>query len=375
MSLESATGTTGTSDGTGTTDGTAADAAVPTQGSGTGSTTMRASILEEAGSVVLRDIARPIPDRDQVVVQVAAVGVCGSDVHYFHEGRIGDFVVEQPLILGHEASGVIVEVGEDVPASRIGERVSIEPQRACRVCTQCKHGRYNLCVNMEFYATPPIDGAFAEFVAIQSDFAFAIPNSMSLEAAALCEPLSVGIWSNQKAGVGPGSRVLIAGAGPIGIVVAQVAAAFGATEIIVSDVVAERREQAMRFGATRTIDPIAEDIATLGLDVDAFIDASGAAPAVRAGIMAVAPAGRVVLVGMGADEVALPVSRIQGRELIVTGVFRYANTWPLAIELASSGRVDLDSLVTGRFGLEDVEAALNAATAPETLKAVVTPGV
>ncbi|RWZ58530.1 NAD(P)-dependent alcohol dehydrogenase [Labedella populi] len=334
---------------------------------------MRASVLLEAGSVVMRDLDRPVPDRDQVIVQVAAVGVCGSDVHYFHEGRIGDFVVDEPLILGHEAAGIIVDVGEDVPSSRIGERVSIEPQRACRVCSQCKHGRYNLCVNMEFYATPPIDGAFAEFVAIQSDFAFRIPDSMSLEAAALCEPLSVGIWSNQKAGVGPGSRVLIAGAGPIGIVVAQVAAAFGATEIIVSDVVAERREQAERFGATRTIDPRAEDIATLELDVDAFIDASGAAPAVRAGIMAVAPAGRVVLVGMGADEVALPVSRIQGRELVVTGVFRYANTWPLAIKLASTGRVDLDSLVTGRFGLADVEAALDAATAPETLKAIVDP--
>lgn len=335
--------------------------------------TMRASVLEKAGSVVLRDLARPVADRDQVVVRIAAVGVCGSDVHYFHEGRIGDFVVEEPLILGHEASGIIVEVGADVPASRIGERVSIEPQRACRVCTQCKHGRYNLCVAMEFYATPPIDGAFAEYAAIQADFAFPIPDSMSLEAAALCEPLSVGIWSNQKAGTVPGSRILVAGAGPIGIVVAQVAAAFGATEIIVSDVVAERREQALRFGATRVIDPLAEDVAALGLEVDAFIDASGAAPAVRAGIMAVAPAGRVVLVGMGGDDVSLPVSRIQGRELLVTGVFRYANTWPLAIELASSGRVDLDALVTGRFGLSEVEAALEAATTPGSLKAIVTP--
>ena len=337
------------------------------------SSKMRASVLDRATVVSVRDVDVPELDADQVLIRIAAVGVCGSDVHYFHEGRIGDFVVEQPMILGHEASGTITAVGANVPADRIGERVSIEPQRACRVCDQCKHGRYNLCVNMEFYATPPIDGAFAEYAVIQSDYAHPIPDSMTFEAAALCEPLSVGIWSCQKAGVGPGSRVLIAGAGPIGIVVAQVAAAFGASEVIVSDVVEERLQQALRFGATRVLDPRVDDIATLGLEVDAFIDASGAAPAVRAGIMAVRPAGKIVLVGMGADDVSLPVSRIQGRELVLTGVFRYANTWPLAIELASSGKVDLDSLVTGRFNLDQVEDALNAAGAPSTLKAIVTP--
>lgn len=338
-------------------------------------TQMSASVLHAAGDVREDVVPTPTLDKDQVLVRIAAVGVCGSDVHYFHEGRIGSFVVESPMILGHESAGTIVAVGDDVPESRVGERVSIEPQRACRVCDQCKHGRYNLCPFIEFYATPPIDGAFGEFAAIQADYAYPIPDDMSFDAAALCEPLSVGIWSNQKAGTGAGSRILIAGAGPIGIIVAQVARAFGAAEIIVSDPVAERREVAMRFGATRVLDPVAEDIAGLGLEVDAFIDASGAQPAIRAGIHAVAPAGRVVLVGMGADDVSLPVSRIQNRELVVTGVFRYANTWPLAIELASSGRVDLDALVTGRFGLADVERALRAAGEPSTMKVIVDPGL
>lgn len=338
------------------------------------SSTMNASVLVEKHVIESRQVPLPELQPDQVLVRIAAVGVCGSDVHYYHEGRIGDFVVESPLILGHEASGTITQVGSNVSTARIGERVSIEPQRACRVCEQCKHGRYNLCPFIEFYATPPIDGAFAEFQVIQADYAFPIPDSMSFEAAALCEPLSVGIWSNQKAATGPGSRILIAGAGPIGIIVAQVARAFGASEIVMTDLAAERREVALRFGATRVINPAAEDVASLGLDVDAFIDASGAAPAVRAGIMAVKPAGRVVLVGMGGDDVPLPVSRIQNREIVLTGVFRYANTWPLAIELASSGRVDLDSLVTGRFGLDDVEQALEAARNPSTLKALVLPG-
>jgi L-iditol 2-dehydrogenase len=334
--------------------------------------TMQASVLERQGVVTERAVPRPELDPDQVLVQVAAVGICGSDVHYFHDGRIGDFVVEEPMILGHEAAGVIVEVGSAVSPSRIGERVSIEPQRACRVCDQCKLGRYNLCRTIEFYATPPIDGAFAEFAAIQADFAHPIPDSMSLEAAALCEPLSVGIWANQKAGTAPGSRVLIAGAGPIGIIAAQVARAFGATDVIVSDPVAPRRDGALRFGATAVLDPMAgEQPAT---EVDVFIDASGAAPAVRQGILALAPGGRAVLVGMGPDEFPLPVGRIQLRELVVTGVFRYANTWPLAISLAARGAVDLDSLVTARYGLAEVETALQRATDASMMKVLVVPG-
>jgi L-iditol 2-dehydrogenase len=335
---------------------------------------MQASVLHGVGDVRLDDVHVPTPDPDQVLVQIEAVGVCGSDVHYFHQGRIGGFVVEQPMILGHESAGTIVAVGSAVSPDRVGERVSIEPQRACRHCDQCKHGRYNLCTSMEFYATPPIDGAFAEFAVIQADYAHPIPDEMSIEAAALCEPLSVGIWANQKAGTAPSSSVLIAGAGPIGIIAAQVARAFGATRIVVSDPVAERRTVALRFGATEVVDPVATDIAAAGLDVDAFIDASGAEPAVRAGIHAVAPAGRVVLVGMGADELRLPVSRIQNRELQLTGVFRYANTWPTAIRLIESGLVDVDALVTSRHGLDDVVAALEAATRPETLKALVVPG-
>lgn len=334
-------------------------------------TSMHASLLVSPGVVEQR--SRPIPDlrRDDVLVRIAAVGVCGSDVHYYHEGRIADFVLEEPMVLGHEASGVIADVGSAVPRSRIGERVSIEPQRACRACEQCRRGSYNLCPSMEFYATPPIDGAFAEYAAISSDFAYAIPDNMSLEAAALCEPLSVGIWANEKAGTRAGSRVLIAGAGPIGIIAMQVATAFGASEVIVSDIAQTRREAAQCFGATRALDPAAEDVA--GLDVDIFIDASGAEPAVRAGILAVKPGGRVVLVGMGADDVSLPVSRIQGREIEVTGVFRYANTWPLAIDLAASGRVDLDALVTSRHSLDEVERALHASTEPTALKVLVTP--
>jgi L-iditol 2-dehydrogenase len=335
-------------------------------------TLMEAAVLTAPHSISIRPVTVPVLEPDQVLVRVAAVGVCGSDVHYYEHGRIGPYVVENPLVLGHELSGRIEEVGSAVDPARVGHRVAVEPQRACRVCAQCKAGRYNLCPEMEFFATPPIDGAFSEFVAIQSDFAHDIPDDVSDEAAALLEPLSVGIWACQRAEVTPGSRVLVAGAGPIGVILAQTARAFGASEIFVTDIDAGRREFALAHGATRVIDPAVEPVD--GLEVDAFIDATGVARAVRSGILAVRPAGRVILVGLGNDDVELPVSFLQNREIWLSGVFRYANTWPLAIELVRSGRVDLDSLVTARFGLVDAERALTIGREPGQLKAIVYPG-
>ena len=208
---------------------------------------MRASVLTGVKTLSVEQVPTPPMASDEVLVEVAAVGVCGSDTHYYRHGRIGDFVVMAPLILGHELSGRIVAVGEEVPESRIGERVAIEPQKNCRRCRECRAGRYNLCPNMEFYATPPIDGAFAQYCVIRTEFAHRVPDSISNEAAALLEPLSVAITTMRKAGVTPGSSMLIAGAGPIGIICAQTARAFGAAEIIVTDLVPERRERALQL--------------------------------------------------------------------------------------------------------------------------------
>jgi L-iditol 2-dehydrogenase len=335
--------------------------------------TMRTSVLTGQKALTIED--RPLPEvrSDEVLVRVAAVGVCGSDVHYFRHGRIGDFVVDSPLVLGHELSGTIVAVGDSVPSDRVGERVAVEPQKPCHRCRECRSGRYNLCPNMEFYATPPIDGAFTGYVAIQAEFAHPIPDSMSDEAAALLEPLSVAIAAMRKAHIVPGSSVLIAGAGPIGIICAQTARAFGAGEVIVSDLVPERRERALRYGATRVIDPVETDVATAGLDVNAFIDASGSPRAVSSGIKAVRPAGYAVLVGLGNPEMTLPIEQIQNLEIWVTGIFRYTDTWPTGIQLVSTGQVDLDSLVTGRFDLDHVEEALQSDLDPNSLKSIVYP--
>lgn len=333
---------------------------------------MKASFLLKQGELAVKEIDVPTLDADEVLIKVAAVGVCGSDVHYYQHGKIGPYVVEKPMILGHELSGVITAVGSAVDQGRVGKRVAVEPQRPCRNCEQCKAGRYNLCPNIEFYATPPIDGAFAEFVKIQSEFAFDIPDNVSFEAAALIEPLSVCVWAAQKAEIKAGSRVLIAGAGPIGVIMAQVASAFGASEVIITDIAEDRRNFALNYGATKALDPRVDQIE--GLGVNAFVDASGVAQAVYQGIKAVGPAGRVLLVGLGQEDMNLPVSHIQNNEIWVTGVFRYANTWPTGIELVASGKVNLDVLVTHTFGLNEVEEALNAGKLPGSMKAIVQPG-
>jgi L-iditol 2-dehydrogenase len=324
---------------------------------------MRASVMTGVRTLQIEDREVPTPGPHEVLVEVAAVGVCGSDVHYYRHGRIGDFVVEQPMILGHELSGRISAVGEQVDPTRVGQRVAVEPQHPCRRCKQCTAGRYNLCPHMEFYATPPID----------AEFAHSVPDSMSDEAAALLEPLSVAVTTMRKAHVQPGSSILIAGAGPIGVICAQAARAFGAARIVVSDPLQSRRESVLRFGATEVIDPLVDDVAALDPQVDAFVDASGAAPAVVSGIKAVGPAGHVVLVGMGSGDFALPIGYIQNMEINVTGVFRYTDTWPAAIHLVTSGAVDLDAMVTGRYDLEHVGEALDSDTDPASLKSIVVP--
>jgi len=331
---------------------------------------MRAAVLLEPGRIELQERPVPRPDPGDVLIRVSAVGVCGSDTHYYRHGRIGEFVVEAPLVLGHEAAGTIVDVGEGVDRSRIGQRVSIEPQRPDPDSAETRRGHYNLCPHMRFYGTPPVDGALCDYVTIGAQFAHPVPDSMSDDAAALCEPLSVGIAATRKAGIGEGSRVLIAGAGPIGIVLAQVARAYRATDIVVTDPVEARRTQARSFGATEVLDPTAGPLPDLG--VDAFIDASGAPSAITDGIRAVRPAGNVVLVGLGAETMELPVQVIQNRELVLTGVFRYADTWPTAIELVESGRVDLDAMVTARFPLERTAEALDSDRTPGSVKSVVT---
>ncbi|MDM4763802.1 NAD(P)-dependent alcohol dehydrogenase [Galbitalea sp. SE-J8] len=327
------------------------------------------AVLYAPHDLRIEDRPVPVPAAHEVLVRVRAVGICGSDVHYYEHGRIGRYVVEQPMVVGHESAGTIVAVGSDVDPARIGELVALEPGVPCRTCEQCLAGRYNLCPFVVFFATPPVDGSIASLVTIDAAFAHPAPAGLTFEQAAMAEPVSVGVWAARKASITVGDRVLVTGAGPIGLYAAQVARAFGARLVTVTDV------SEFRLGVARE----------LGFDTrpagepsdgayDVLLECSGAAPALAGGIASLAPAGRAVLIGMGADTVSIEVPVVQGRELTISGIFRYANTYPTALELIASGAVDATAIITHRFGIEHTEDALTIARRdPESLKAVVLP--
>ena len=341
-----------------------------------GSVQSKTAVLDSIRQMHWEDRTVPEPGPLEVRVRVKKVGVCGSDVHYYTHGRIGGFIVESPLVLGHEVSGVVDAVGEGVTGLQVGMRVALEPGYPCRRCSYCKAGHYNLCPGMTFMATPPVDGAFAEFVAWPADFVFKIPDNMSLDSAALLEPLAVGVWAVQRAGIGMGASVAVFGAGPIGCTTLQAAKAAGATTIIAVDLEEFRLDLARQLGATHTIngrDPdVLEQIRVItspltGLvgssaGVDAAFETAGSVPTCRMTIEATRSGGVAVLVGLPSEAlVSLDIVAAASREVDIRGQFRYANCYPAALELVAHGRVDLDAMVTHRFRLDQAQQALEFA--------------
>ncbi|MFP4028682.1 MAG: NAD(P)-dependent alcohol dehydrogenase [Candidatus Brocadiia bacterium] len=321
--------------------------------------TMTAVYLDEPTQMSVREVPRPHPKADEVLVKIDAVGVCGSDVHYYVEGRIGDFVVEEPLILGHESAGTIVECGEGVKNLKEGQRVALEPGIPCRHCKYCLSGRYNLCPDVQFMATPPVDGAFCEYVTSPEDFAFPLPEGVSCEEGSTVEPMAVACHSSRLCGLKPGEKVAVSGAGPVGLFHVAVASAIGAEEILVSDPVELRRNTALQMGAIEAIDPRQES----ALDeykewADVVFECSGAASAIEQSILLGDRGSRVVWVGMGDDRVEIPITAGQVKEQKFYTVFRYANCYPMAISLIAQGKVDPRPLITDRFEFPNVQEAL-----------------
>ena len=330
------------------------------------SATMKAAVLHGIEDLRVQDVPKPqLLAPDYCLIKIGACGICGSDVHFFRHGRIGEFVVESPMSLGHESAGTIVEVGNAVQGLKPGDRVAIEPGWTCRKCEFCKTGRYNLCKDVTFLACPPFDGAFAEYLAWPADFLFKLPDSVSLEEGAMVEPFSVGLHAARRAGVRGGDWVLVTGSGPIGLCALQAAKANGASRIIVCDMVESRLETARKLGAAETVNlsdtSIRDAIAdlTAGRGVDIVLECSGAIPAVHDAVEVVKRGGTVQLVGNFTVELPqIPIQRMVERELSVSGLFRYANCYPSSIDMIAGGIIDLKALITHRFPLAEAPTAI-----------------
>jgi L-iditol 2-dehydrogenase len=340
-------------------------------------TRMRAAVLSEPGRIDVEERERPEPAPDEALVAVERVGICGSDLHYYEHGRIGEYVVDAPLVLGHESAGVVEAVGSAVDDLEPGDRVAMEPGVPCRRCRHCRSGHYNRCPDVAFMATPPDDGAFREYVAWPADLCHRLPDGVSATAGALCEPVSVGVHATRRGGVGPGDAVFVSGAGPIGLLAHDAARAAGATRTLVSDVVTGKLARARDRRATATVDAsegdpadAARELATGGVDV--AIEASGTHAGIHACLAAVRRGGAVVLVGLPADgEVPVDVHELVDGELDLRGSFRFANTYPAALDLVAHGAVDPVGLVDFTAPLAGTGAALERALNPEVVKGVV----
>ncbi|MBI2000734.1 MAG: NAD(P)-dependent alcohol dehydrogenase [candidate division NC10 bacterium] len=328
--------------------------------------TMKAAVLQRPGEIRVEQMRIPEPGPGEVLVRVRAVGVCGSDVHYYKEGRIGRYVVEKPLILGHESAGEVVALGSGVSHISVGGRVAVEPGVPCRRCGYCKGGRYNLCADVTFMATPPVDGAFAEYIAWPADFVYPLAENLGYAEGALMEPLAVGMHAVRRARLVPGWTVLILGGGPIGQMALLAARAAGAGRIILTDLEDRRLDVASRLGADVTINPgraSVSDAVSAATDEegpDLVIEAAGTAATVRQSIELVRRGGTVVWIGLPSQD-PCEVSALQAidKEVDILGIFRYANVYPDAIRLAASGKINLAPLVTHRFPLEEARQALD----------------
>ena len=321
---------------------------------------MKAKYLEEPKEIVEKEIEKPEIGPQDVFVEMKSVGVCGSDIEYYETGQIGEFVVEEPLILGHESAGKIVKTGEAVENLQKGDRVTLEPGVPCRKCKHCKEGKYNLCPDVTFMATPPDDGAFVEYFAHPADFTFKLPESLTYEEGALMEPLSVGVQATRRAEVDTGDKVAVLGAGPIGLVTMQSAFAAGATHVTITDVVDFRLQKALEIGATEAINVREDSIENQKGSFDKIIQTAGTSATYTQAMELVDRGGRVVQVGHpSANELSIDPNLLITRAFDMVGSFRYANTYQDAIELVESGKVDLQPMISKHFPFERVEEALN----------------
>jgi L-iditol 2-dehydrogenase len=340
----------------------------------------KAVFMQGTNNMVFKDVPVPEVSEKDVLVKVDVVGICGSDVHYYQHGRIGDFVVEGDFILGHECAGEVIAVGSEVKNLVIGDRVALEPGKTCGKCEFCKEGKYNLCPDVVFFATPPYHGVFTNYVAHPEDMCFKLPENVSNVEGALVEPLAVGLHASDQGGVKLGDTVVIFGTGCIGLVTLLSCKARGASKIIVVDVLDKRLETAKRLGATNVINARDTDVIkkieelTDGKGANVVIDTAGAEITVKQTADVVKRGGTIVLVGMTPkDEVEFNFMKLMGKEGQVKTIFRYRNLYPVAINAIASGAINVKNIVSHEFDFEQTKEAFDFVVnnASDVVKAVI----
>ncbi|OWY34925.1 NAD(P)-dependent alcohol dehydrogenase [Herbaspirillum aquaticum] len=329
---------------------------------------MQALVLEATRELALRDIDLPQElGAQDVRIRIHTVGICGSDLHYYTHGRIGPFKVEAPMVLGHEASGTIIEVGSAVTQLKVGDRVCMEPGIPRLDSPATLRGLYNLDPSVRFWATPPIHGCLTGSVVHPAAFTYRLPDNVSFAEGAIVEPLSIGLQAATKARMKPGDTAVVIGAGTIGAMTALAALAGGAARVILADVVAEKLAHFASNPAVITVDVTQQHLSavvqqvTEGWGADVVFEASGHAGVYQTLLDLVCPGGCAVLVGMPPEPVALDVVTMQTKEVRLESVFRYANIFPRALALLSSGMIDVKPFISRSFpfsqGIEAFEEA------------------
>ena len=326
---------------------------------------MKVAIMTDVMKMDFTERPIPQPKDDEVLVKIEHVGVCGSDLHYFEAGGIGRNIVHPPFVLGHEAGGTVVEVGKNVTHLKVGDKVALEPGKTCGHCEFCKTGRYNLCPDVIFFATPPIDGVFQEYVAHEAALCFKIPDNMDTMEAALIEPLAVGMHAARQGNAHLGQTAVVTGAGCIGLVSIMSLKAMGVTRIIAVDVQEKRLQKALELGATDVINGKEKDTVkeifrlTGGAGADLTIETAGTEITTRQAINFAKPGSTIVLVGYSASgEETLPMSLALDKELTFKTVFRYRHIYPVAIEAVAAGSINVKGIVSNVWDFDDIENAM-----------------
>ena len=338
---------------------------------------MQAVVIHAAKDLRVEERTVETPGPGQVAVAIGAGGICGSDLHYYNHGGFGTVRVKHPMILGHEVSGTVRQIGPGVDAVAVGDKVAISPSRPCNRCEYCLKGQQNQCLDMRFYGSamrdPHVDGAFQQMLVADATQCHKLADGVSLAEGAFAEPFAVTLHAVKRAGSLLDKRVLITGSGPIGALCAIAARAHGAREIIVTDVLDGPLDYARRIGADQTINVATSPqklaaFATGKGSVDVMFEASGNGAALASGLTVLRPLGVLVQLGLGGD-VPLAQNTVVGKEIEIRGSFRFHEEFDLAVELINRRRVDVRPLLSETFPISDaVKAFENASDRRHSMK-------